>query len=40
MDWFDGSIAHAIQSAKASNSLFVVVVHGKHLWVYRFLTIL
>ena len=29
MDWFTGSIGEAIQSAKLSKAVFVVVVHGK-----------
>ena len=29
MDWFQGSIGEAIQSAKLQKAFFVVVVHGK-----------
>jgi len=28
MEWFEGSIGEAIQTAKMSKSIFVVVVHG------------
>ena len=29
MDWYEGSIGEAIQFAKMSNSVFVVVIYGK-----------
>ena len=29
MEWFEGSIGDAIQSAKAKEAVFLVVVHGK-----------
>ena len=30
MEWFQGSIGEAIQTAKVQKALFVVVVHGKY----------